>query len=110
MKLRGLDFSEKAYDEIHKNQMLEFKSKELQESYYFIYIDAYHCMVKDLKDKRVKKSVVYTVAGIDINANKSLLGYYSFFGKENKSTWMEVLQDLINRGMKRVLMFRRFLY
>ena len=68
MKLRGLDFSEKAYDEIFeyiKNQFLEFKSKELQEDYYFIYIDAYHCMTKDLKDKRVKKAVVYTVVGID---------------------------------------------
>ena len=108
MKLRGLDFSEKAYDEIFeyiKTQMLEFKSKELQESYYFIYIDAYHCMVKDEKDKRVKKAAVYTVVGIDTNAEKSLLGYYSFFGSENKSTWMEVFQDLINRGMKKVLMF-----
>ena len=108
MKLRGLDFSEKAYDEIFeyiKNQFLEFKSKELQKDYYFVYIDAYHCMVKDLKDKRVKKAVVYTVVGIDTNAQKSLLGYYSFFGSENKSTWMEVFQDLINRGLKRVLMF-----
>lgn len=108
MKLRGLNFSEKAYDEIFeyiKNQFIEFKSKELQENYYFIYIDAYHCMVKDLKDKRVKKAVVYTVVGIDTNAQKSLLGYYSFFGNENKSTWMEVFQDLINRGLKRALMF-----
>jgi transposase-like protein len=40
-------------------------------------------MVKD-KDKRVKKAVVYTVVGIDTNAQKSLLGYYSFFGSENK--------------------------
>ena len=108
MKLRGLDFSEKAYDEIFeyiRKQFVEFKEKELQENYYFLYIDAYHCMVKDEKDKRVKKAVVYTVVGIDTNANKSLLGFYSFFGSENKSTWMDVLQDLINRGMKKVLMF-----
>jgi len=108
MKLRGLDFSEKAYDEIFeyiKKQFIEFKEKELQENYYFLYIDAYHCMVKDNKDKRVKKAVVYTVVGIDSNANKSLLGFYSFFGSENKSTWMDVFQDLINRGMKKVLMF-----
>ncbi len=108
MKLRGLDFSEKAYDEIFEyiqNQLVEFKSKQLQNDYYFIYIDAYHCMVKDLKDKRVKKAVVYTVVGIDTNASKSLLGFYSFFGSENKSTWMDIFQDLINRGMKRILMF-----
>jgi len=107
MKLRGLDFSQKAYDEIFeyiKSQMLEFKTKEFKKDYYFLYIDAYHCMVKDLKDKRVKKAVVYTVVGIDTNTDKSLLGYYSFFGSENKSTWMEVFEDLINRGLRRVLM------
>ena len=35
MKLRGLDFSEKAYDDIFehiKNQFFEFKSKELQKN------------------------------------------------------------------------------
>jgi putative transposase len=62
-------------------------------------------MVKDKKDKRVKKAVVYTIVGIDTNAQKSLLGFYSFFGSENKSTWMDVFQDLINRGLKKVLMF-----
>ena len=107
-KLRGINFSEKAYDEIFeyiKNRFEEFKTRELEENYFFIYIDAYHCMAKDIKDKRVKKAVVYTVVGIDTNANKSLLGFYSFFGNENKSTWMDVLQDLINRGLKKVLMF-----
>ena len=107
-KIRGINFSEKAYDEIFeyiKNKFEEFKTRELEENYFFIYIDAYHCMAKDIKDKRVKKAVVYTVVGIDTNANKSLLGFYSFFGNENKSTWMDVLQDLINRGLKKVLMF-----
>ena len=56
-------------------------------------------------DKQVKKAVIYTVLGIDKYANKSILGFYSFFGQENKSTWMEVFQNLINRGLKRVLMF-----
>jgi putative transposase len=31
-------------------------------------------MVKDEKDKRVKKAIVYTIVGIDTNAQKSLLG------------------------------------
>jgi transposase-like protein len=108
MKQRGISFSEKAYDEIFefiKNQMESFKSNELDEEYNFIYIDAYHCMVKDHKAKQVKKGVIYTVLGIDKQANKRILGFYSFFGHENKSTWMEVFQNLINRGLKRVLMF-----
>lgn len=108
MKYRGISFSEKAYDEIFnfiKEQMEDFKSKELDSEYNFIYIDAYHCMIKDTKDKQVKKGVIYTVLGVDKQANKSIIGFYPFFGHENKSTWMEVFQNLINRGLKRVLMF-----
>ena len=108
MKQRGISFSEKAYDEIFeyiKKQMESFKSCELDSEYNFIYVDAYHCMVKDQKAGQVKKGVVYTVLGVDKEANKSILGFYSFFGHENKSTWMEVFQNLINRGLKRVLMF-----
>ncbi len=108
MKSRGIAFSEKAYDEIFqfiKKQMEDFKSQELDSEYNFIYIDAYHCMIKDTKDKRIKKSVIYTVLGVDKFANKSIIGFYPFFGHENKTTWMEVFQDLINRGLKRVLMF-----
>lgn len=108
MKQRGISFSEKAYEEIFefiKNQMEEFKSQELDSEYNFVYIDAYHCMIKDTKDGKVKKGVIYTVLGIDKSANKSILGFYPFFGHENKTTWMEVFQNLINRGLKRVLMF-----
>lgn len=108
MKYRGISFSEKAYDEIFnfiKEQMEDFKSKELDSEYNFVYIDAYHCMIKDTKDKQVKKGVIYTVLGVDKSANKSIVGFYPFFGHENKSTWMEVFQNLINRGLKRVLMF-----
>lgn len=108
MKYRGISFSEKAYDEIFefiKKQMEDFKSKEIDSEYNFIYIDAYHCMIKDTKDKQVKKGVIYTVLGVDKFANKSIIGFYPFFGYENKSTWMEVFQNLINRGLKRVLMF-----
>jgi len=108
MKYRGISFSEKAYDEIFvfiKKQMEDFKSQELESEYNFVYIDAYHCMIKDTKDKQVKKGVIYTVLGVDKAANKSIIGFYPFFGHENKSTWMEVFQNLINRGLKRVLMF-----
>lgn len=108
MKSRGIAFSEQAYNEIFqfiKKQMEDFKSQELDSEYNFVYIDAYHCMIKDTKDGKVKKGVIYTVLGIDKLANKSIIGFYPFFGHENKSTWMEVFQNLINRGLKRVLMF-----
>ena len=52
MKSRGIAFSEQAYDEIFqfiKKQMEDFKSQELDSEYNFVYIDAYHCMIKDTR-------------------------------------------------------------
>jgi len=62
-------------------------------------------MIKDTKDKQVKKGIIYTVLVLDKHANNSIVDFYPFFGHENKSTWMEVFQNLINCGLKRVLMF-----
>ena len=64
MKSRGISFSESAHDGIFqciKKLMEDFKSQELDNEYNFIYIGAYHCMIKESKDKRVKKGVIYTV-------------------------------------------------
>ena len=107
LKSMNVSFNEKTYDELLKNlneKYNDFISCELDEEYFFIYIDAYICKIKD-KDKKVKTASVYSVIGIDKNAKKSVLGFYPIFGKENKSTWMSIFQDLINRGMKKVLLF-----
>jgi len=62
-------------------------------------IDAYGCNVKE--SGRVRKAQVYVVVGIDLGGGKELLGFYVRFGQESKSMWLEVLRDLIDRGLKR---------
>ena len=41
--------------------------------------------------------------GIDLQGRKDVYGFYTFFGNENKGDWLKVLNDLIERGLKRVL-------
>jgi len=104
----GLDYSPTALHHISEKLSLklkDFKTAILEENYLFVYIDAYQCKVKDSKDGKVKKCTTYTVMGVDTSAYKSILGFYPSFGNENRDTWMMVFQDLINRGMKRVLLF-----
>jgi len=87
-----------------KAQLLEklsdFKQKELPENALALFIDAYHTEVKDRG--KVKKSCVYVVLGLDLDGHKDVYGFYTFFGNENRTDWLQVFNDLIERGLKRV--------
>lgn len=108
LKEQGLNYSPQAFDEIYERlriKIKDFKTSVLDENYFFIYIDAYEAKVKDNKDSKIKPCNIYTVIGIDFNANKKIISFYPVFGKENKDTWKTVFQDLVARGLKRVLLF-----
>ena len=66
----NLPYSDKEINEL-KNELLnsskEFKTRELPEKVCCIYIDAYHCDIKDVTDNKIKQGVIYTVLGIDLN-------------------------------------------
>ncbi len=64
-------------------------------------IDGYHCEIRD--NSKVKQATCYVVLGIDLEGKKDIFGIYTFFGKENKADWMKVFEDLITRGLKKVL-------
>jgi len=34
---------------------------------------------------------------------KNLFGYYCLWGHENKGNWLQIFNDLINRGLKRTM-------
>jgi len=38
-----------------------------------------------------------------MEGRKSLFGYYIFYGTENKESWLKILNDLVHRGLKKVL-------
>ncbi len=81
----------------------ELRSKELPSDAFALFIDAYHCSIKDEELQRVRKSAIYTCIGIDMQGKKEIYGYYINYGSEKKEEWLKILNDLIERGLKRVL-------
>jgi|YelNatPaOPRAMG01_1025707.scaffolds.fasta_scaffold103539_1 putative transposase len=104
LKELGLPYSEEELNKI-KGQLLErlndLKQKELPENAFAVFIDGYHTEIKD--NHKVRKACVYTVLGIDLEGRKEVYGYYTFFGNENRADWLKVLNDLIERGLKRIM-------
>jgi len=81
----------------------EFRNRELPSDVFAIYIDAYHTDIKN-DENRISKAVIYTILGIDMEGNKNVYGYYTFFGTETKKDWLVILNNLISRGLKRVML------
>ena len=102
----NLPYSPQQIEELKEELYLkakELRSRELPEEAFALFIDAYHCQVKDEETKRVRKAVIYSCIGIDMEGRKSLFGYYIFYGTENKESWLKILNDLVHRGLKKVL-------
>ncbi|WP_273040633.1 hypothetical protein [Thermodesulfovibrio thiophilus] len=39
-----------------------------------------------------------------MNLRKDFFGYYVYWGSEKKEDWLKILNDLIGRGLKRLLL------
>lgn len=102
----GLPYSPEQIEQLKEELYLkakELRTKELPEETFALFIDAYHCQSKEEDTKRVKKAVIYSCIGIDMEGRKSLYGYWIFFGSENKENWLQILNDMVQRGLKKVL-------
>ena len=88
-----------------RDQLMEkledFKTRQLPSEAFALIVDAYRCQVK--KDGRMRDASVYVVLGIDMRGNKDVYGFYVHFGMEKKFEWMNVFEDLVERGLKRVM-------
>jgi len=102
----NLPYSAEQIEEIKEdlyNKAKELRTRELPENLFAMFIDAYHTQIKDTETNRIKKAVIYNIVGIDMEGRKSLLSYYIYFGSESKEDWLQILNDLIKRGLKRVM-------
>jgi putative transposase len=105
LKKLGLSYSDSEMDELKEElyqRSIEFKTQQLNDKAFCLYIDAYHTKIKDSDSRKVTKAVIHTVVGIDLDGNKEVYGYYEYFGSENKEHWLMVLNDLIDRGLKKI--------
>ena len=88
----NLPYSPQQIEELKEELYLkakELRSRELPEEAFALFIDAY-CQIKDEETKRVRKAVIYSCIGIDMEGRKSLFGYYIFYGTENKESWLKI--------------------
>ena len=105
LKQLGLPYSEKEMNKIKEQvqaRLTDFKHKELPEGVFAIFIDGYHTQIKE--NNKIRKACVYSVVSVDLKGKKDLLGFYTFFNPENKSDWLKVFGDLIERGLKKIVM------
>lgn len=100
----GMHYSEREMEQIRQEFLAEFEAwitRQLPTDFIAVYVDAYHGQIQE--KNRVKKMVVYTVLGVDFEGKKELLGVYLSLGSETKTFWLQVFNDLIDRGLKHLL-------
>ena len=102
----GLPYSEDSLEiveELIKERLDYFKTRPLESDWFCVFIDAYHCEIRE--NNKMEKISIFVAVGIDLEGYKHILGYWIFKGKEKIGLWNEIFQDLINRGLSKVLIF-----
>lgn len=77
-----------------------WQSRQLQDIYAIVYMDAIHFNVRD--NGRTIKKAVYLAMGIDCYGMKDVLGIW-IGGNESSKYWLGVLTDIKNRGVHDIL-------
>jgi transposase-like protein len=52
-----------------------FKTRELPLDVFVLYIDAYHCNIKE--KNKIRKASIYVVLEVDLQGNKDIFGFYT---------------------------------
>jgi putative transposase len=78
----------------------EWQSRPLQSVYAVVFLDAIHFKVK--QDGQIVNKAAYMVIGIDLDGCKDVLGMW-IGENESSKFWLNVLNDLKNRGVQDIL-------
>lgn len=104
MENLDLPYSEDAMERLEdfvKEKIEYFKIRRIPDALFALYVDAYHTEIKE--DNQAIPVSLFVAVGIDLQGYKSIYGFWVLKGKENLSFWNEVLQDMMSRGLSRVL-------
>jgi putative transposase len=100
----SLHYSPKELDQLKEEYLVlyrQWQERQLPQDVIAIFIDVYHS--ETFIDHKIRKISLYVIVGIDFNATKDLLGLYLYEGNESKGFWLQTLNQLIERGLKRPL-------
>lgn len=78
----------------------EWQVRPLEELYAIMYLDGIHFKIRD--NGKIVNKCGYTVLGITKEGNKDLLGIW-LGGSEGSKFWLQVLNELQNRGVQDIL-------
>ena len=107
LKQLRLPFSQETLQDVQnliQDKLDFYKSQPLKSDWFAIFIDAYWGKLRTESGK-VEDIALFVAVGIDLEGHKEILGFWTRKGRENKGFWVEVLQDLLQRGVHRVLLF-----
>ena len=68
-----------------------------------IFLDGKAIHQKIKEGNEVREYTTYVVLGLTLEGQKLILGLYTFEGQESKENWKKVLEKLVQRGLRRVL-------
>jgi len=107
LKNLGLPYQEEKIKDI-LNEINEtcdyFKSRPLDPDWLCIYIDAYKTKMRT-ENKKIKNIIIFVAIGITLEGKKEILSFWVIKGNENTFSWNQILQDLISRGVSKVMLF-----
>jgi len=106
LKDLNLSYSREEYEELSKliyEEFMTFQNRQLPESCIGIFIDGIMTEMYDEEKKKVVKSVIYLVIGIDFEGKKDLYAVEFLKGNESKEGWLQIFNKLVSRGLKKPL-------
>jgi len=68
-----------------------------------IFLDGKAIRQKIKEGNEVREYTTYVALGLTLEGQKLILGLYTFEGQESKENWKRVLEKLVQRGLRRVL-------
>jgi putative transposase len=87
--------------DVVKEEIDAWKSRSLKEKYFAIYIDA---LFLNLRRNTVEKEVLHIALGMDQEGKREIPGFW-INPTESSSSWELIINDLRERGVKKVLIF-----
>ena len=80
----------------------EWRNRQLQEIYSFIFVDCIYATVRDDHNSKAKQQAIYIILGIDLDCHRDILGIW-INPTESKSCWMNIFDNIKQRGVKDIL-------
>jgi transposase-like protein len=104
----GIDFSPQTISNITDKvteHVKRWRSRPLEPIYSIVYMDAIFYKIR--KDATVKNLPVYAIIGITLEGKRDILGLWIGEDEKGESArfWLNILNELKNRGVKDVLIF-----